>query len=130
VYHLPSPVSITPAGDFHVGTPPQDKISTSEFDQDIFGGDSSWYLICFAVPIDEAHPTAFATRGGGTAINQSIGGVAHWVGILASCVDAPTPCVSEQFLTTGPGTNPALWDPNQNKVHIAIRMKPGDPYKK
>jgi hypothetical protein len=128
VYHLPTQVTITPAEDFIKGT--QDKISTSEFDQDIFGGDSSWYLICFAVPIDDAHPTAFATRGGGTAINQSIGGVPHWVGILASCVDAPTPCVSEQFLTTGPGTNPALWDPTQDRIHIAIRMKPVDPYKK
>ena len=86
-------------------------------------------MICFAVPIDDAHPTAFATRGGGTAINQPIGGVPHWVGILASCVDAPTPCVSEQFLTTGPGTNPALWDPTQDRIHIAVRMEPGDPYK-
>jgi hypothetical protein len=125
-YHLPTQVTITPADDFHAGS--QDKISTSEFDQDIFGGDSSWYLICFAVPIDGAHPTAFATRGGGTAISQPIGGVPHWVGILASCVDAPTPCVSEQFLTTGPGGPP--WSPSANKVHIAIRMKPGDPYKR
>lgn len=128
VYHLPSPVSITPAGDFHVGTPPQDKISTSEFDQDIFGGDSSWYLICFAVP-QEGH-TAFQTRGGGTAVPQTVGGVPSFVGILASCVDAPTPCVSEQFLTTGPGSNPSLWDPTQNRVHIAIRMQPGDPHKR
>jgi hypothetical protein len=128
VYHLPSPVSITPAGNFHVGTPPQDKISTSEFDQDIFGGDSSWYLICFAVP-QEGH-TAFQTRGGGTAVPQTVGGVPSFVGILASCVDAPTPCVSEQFLTTGPGSNPSLWDPTQNRVHIAIRMEPGDPHKR
>ena len=127
VYHLPTQVNITPADDFQAGS--QDKISTSEFPLVTPpGGDSSWYLICFAVPIDEFHPTAFATRGGGTAINQSIGGVPHWVGILASCVDAPTPCVSEQFLTTGPGAPP--WTPGANKVHIAIRMKPVDPYKK
>ena len=127
VYHLPTQVTITPASDFIAGS--QDKISTSEFPLVTPpGGDSSWYLICFAVPIDEAHPTAFATRGGGTAINQSIGGVAHWVGILASCVDAPTPCVSEQFLTTGPGAPP--WSTGANKVHIAIRMDPGDPFKR
>jgi hypothetical protein len=126
VYHLPSPVTITPAADFRPGS--EDKISTSEFDQDIFGGDSSWYLICYAVP-QEGH-TAFETRGGGTAIAQTVGGVLSWVGILASCTDAPTPCVSEQFLTTGPGTNPSLWDPTQNRVHIAIRMKPGDPVKR
>jgi hypothetical protein len=125
VYHLPSPVSITPAGDFHAGT--EDKISTSEFDQDIFGGDSSWYLICFAVPHDAAHPTAFAARGG-DAILQTFGGTEQWVGILASCVDAPTPCVSEQFLTTGPGSPP--WIPGANKVHISIRMAPGDPWKR
>jgi hypothetical protein len=126
VYHLPTQVTITPAEDFIKGT--QDKISTSEFDQDIFGGDSSWYLICFAVP--QAGHTAFETRGGGTALPRDIGGIPHFVGILASCVDAPTPCVSEQFLTTGPGTNPSLWDPTQDRVHIAIRMDPGDPYKK
>ena len=126
-YHLPTQVTITPANDFHAGI--EDKISTSEFPLVTPpGGDSSWYLICFAVPIDDAHPTPFATRGGGTAINQPIGGVPHWVGILASCVDAPTPCVSEQFLTTGPGGPP--WSPSANKVHIAIRMKPGDPYKR
>jgi hypothetical protein len=126
VYHLPTQVTITPAKDFIKGT--QDKISTSEFDQDIFGGDSSWYLICFAVP--QAGHTAFETRGGGTALPRDIGGIPHFVGILASCVDAPTPCVSEQFLTTGPGSDPSLWDPTQDRVHIAIRMDPGDPYKK
>jgi hypothetical protein len=126
VYHLPSPVTLTPADDFEAG--PSDKVSTSEFDQDIFGGDSSWYLICFAVP-QEGH-TAFQTRGGGTAVPQMVGGVPSFVGILASCVDAPTPCVSEQFLTTGPGSNPSLWDPTQNRVHIAIRMEPGDPHKR
>ena len=124
VYHLPSPVTITPADDFVPGV--EDKISTSEFDQDIFGGDSSWYLICFAVP-QEDH-TAFETRGGGTAIAQTIGGIPHFVGILASCADAPTPCVSEQFLTTGPGAPP--WSPGANRVNISIRMEPGDPHKR
>ena len=125
VYHLPTQVNITPADDFHAGS--QDKISTSEFPLVTPpGGDSSWYLICFAVP--QAGHTAFETRGGGTAVNQTIGGIPHFVGILASCADAPTPCVSEQFLTTGPGSPP--WSPGANKVHIAIRMEPGDPYKK
>ncbi len=125
-YHLPSPVTITPAADFVAGS--EDKISTSEFDQSIFSGDSSWYLICFAVP--QAGHTAFETRGGGTAIAQTIGGVPSFVGILASCVDAPTPCVSEQSVTTGPGSDPSLWDPTQNRVHISIRMEPGDPHKR
>ena len=124
VYHLPSPVTITPAADFVAGD--EDKISTSEFDQDIFGGDSSWYLICYAVP--QAGHAQFETRGGGTAIAQTIGGVPNFVGILASCADAPTPCVSEQFLTTGPGAPP--WSPGANRVHISIRMEPGDPHKR
>lgn len=124
VYHLPAPVTITPASDFVAGS--QDKISTSEFPLPLSGGDSSWFLICFAVP--QAGHTAFETRGGGTAISQSIGGIPHFVGILASCADAPTPCVSEQFLTTGPGAPP--WSPSANKVHIAVRMDPGDPYKR
>jgi hypothetical protein len=123
-YHLPTQVTITPASDFIAGS--QDKISTSEFPLPAGGGDSSWFLICFAVP--QAGHTAFETRGGGTAIAQTIGGVPHFVGILASCVDAPTPCVSEQFLTTGPGTPP--WSPSANKVHISVRMDPGDPYKR
>jgi hypothetical protein len=84
-------------------------------------------LICFAV--SQSGHTAFETRGG-TAIAQTIGGVPHFVGILARRVDTPTPCVSEQFLTTGSGSNPSLWDPTQNMVHIAIRMKPGDPHKR
>ena len=127
VYHLPTQVTITPADDFVAGS--QDKISTSEFPLVTPpGGDSSWYLICFAVPHDAAHPVAFETRGGGTATEQTIGGTPWWVGILASCDDAPTPCVSEQFLTTGPGSPP--WDPSENKVHIAVRMDPGDPYKR
>ena len=125
VYHLPSPVTITPAADFQPGI--EDKISTSEFPLTTPpGGDSSWYLICFAVP--QAGHTAFETRGGGTAIPQTIGGVPHFVGILASCADAPTPCVSEQFLTTGPDAPP--WSPGDNMVHIAIRMDPGDPHKR
>jgi hypothetical protein len=123
VYHLPSPVTITPAADFVAGS--EDKISTSEFDQDIFGGDSSWYLICYAVPQD-GH-TRFVTRGGGLAVAQTVGGVLSWVGILASCDDAPTPCVSEQFLTTGPGAPP--WSPGANRVHIANTMNPGDPHR-
>ena len=125
VYHLPTQVTITPASDFVAGI--EDKISTSEFPLVTPpGGDSSWYLICFAVP-EDGH-TAFETRGGGTAISQPIGGIPHFVGILASCADAPTPCVSEQFLTTGPGAPP--WSPSANKVHIAVRMDPGDPYKR
>jgi hypothetical protein len=129
VYHLPTPVTIAPGPGFvpH-GT---FKVSTSEFPLSTAPGgpdaDSSWYLTCYAVP-QEGH-TRFATRGGGFAVDQTVGGVPSYVGILASCVDAPTPCVSEQFLTTGPGTNPALWDPTQNKVHIATRMDPGDPHK-
>lgn len=123
-YHLPSPVTITPADDFVAGD--EDKVSTSEFDQDFFGGDSSWYLICYAVPQD-GH-TAFETKGGGMAVAQTIGGVPNYVGILASCADAPTPCVFEQVLTTGPGSPP--WDPGANRVHISIRMDPGDPHKR
>jgi hypothetical protein len=83
-------------------------------------------LICYAVP--QAGHAQFETRGDGLAIAQTIGGTPHWVGILASCLDAPTPCVSEQFLTTGPGSPP--WSPSANKVHISVRMDPGDPYKR
>jgi hypothetical protein len=124
VYHLPTQVNITPADDFVAGQ--NDKVSTSEFNLPAGGGDSSWFLICFAVP--QAGHTAFETRGGGTAVAQTIDGVPNFVGILASCADAPTPCVSEQFLTTGPGAPP--WSPAANKVHIAVRMEPGDPYKR
>jgi hypothetical protein len=127
VYHLPTQVTITPASDFEEGT--EDKISTSEFPLPSGGGDSSWFLICYAVPKDADHP-AFETRGDGTAIEQSIGGIPHWVGILASCADAPTPCVSEQFLTTGQPNPSPPWSPSANKVHIAVRMDPGDPYKR
>jgi hypothetical protein len=126
VYHLPTQVTITPASDFIAGNDP--KISTSEFPLPASGGDSSWFLICFAVP--QAGHTAFVTRGGGTAIDQMIGGVPHFVGILASCADAPTPCVSEQFLTTGQPNPAPPWTPSLNKVHIAVRMAPGDPYKR
>jgi len=124
VYQLPTQVTITPASNFVAGDDP--KISTSEFPLPASGGDSSWFLICFAVP--QTGHTAFETRGGGTAIPQTIGGIPHFVGILASCNDAPTPCVSEQFLTTGPGAPP--WSPGANKVHISVRMDPGDPYKR
>jgi hypothetical protein len=111
-FHLPAQVVITPGDDFHPGSGP--KVSTSEFDQSIFGGDSSWYLICYA------SPTAFVTRGGGDSVPQSIDGTEFQVGILASCVDAPTPCVSEQFLT--------LTTPHQ--VVISVRIPPNDPYKR
>jgi hypothetical protein len=125
-YRLPTQVTITPARDFIPGT--GDKFSTSEFPLPSGGGDSSWFLICYAVP--QAGHTAFETRGGGTAVSQTIGGVPHFVGILASCADAPTPCVSEQFLTTGQPNPAPPWTPSLNKVHIAVRMAPGDPYKR
>jgi hypothetical protein len=126
VYHLPTQVTITPASDFVAGDDP--KVSTSEFPLPAGGGDSSWFLICYAVP--QAGHTAFETRGGGTAVPQTIGGIPHFVGILASCADAPTPCVSEQFLTTGQPNPAPPWSPSANKVHIAVRMDPGDPYKR
>lgn len=130
VYHLPTPVTITPAGDFQQGVPPTDKVSTSDFPLPTPpGGDSSWFMICFAVP-QEGH-ARFVSRGtvDGLAVAQTVGGVPSWVGILASCIDAPTPCVSEQFLTTGSGAPP--WTPSSaNMVHIAIRMDPGDPHKR
>jgi hypothetical protein len=111
-YHLPTQVVITPGDDFVPGSSP--KVSRSEFDQSI-GVDSSWYLICYA------SPTAFVTRGGGDSVPQTIDGTEFQVGILASCVDAPTPCVSEQFLTlTG--------DPH--RVVISVRIPPNDPYKR
>jgi hypothetical protein len=130
VYHLPTPVTITPGPGFV----PHGlfKVSTSEFPLSTAPGgpnaDSSWYLTCYAVPKDAGHPR-FVSRGtvDGFAVQQTVGDVLSWVGILASCVDAPTPCVSEQFLTTGPGAPP--WTPSANKVHIATRMLPGDPHK-
>jgi hypothetical protein len=126
-YHLPNQVTITPASDFVAGS--EDKISTSEFLLPAGGGDSSWFLICYAVP--QAGHTAFETRGGGVARDdQTIGGIPQFVGILASCADAPTPCVSEQFLTTGQPNPAPPWTPSLNKVHIAVRMAPGDPYKR
>jgi hypothetical protein len=128
VYHLPTPVTIMPGPGFQAGD--DDKVATSEFPLSTApggpGADSSWYLICYAVP--QADHDAFATRGlNNFAISQSVGGIPHWVGILGSCAEDPTPCVSEQFLTTGPGAPP--WSPGANKVHIANTMDPGDPHK-
>jgi hypothetical protein len=125
-YHLATEVVITPADDFVAGTDP--KISTSAFDQSIAGGDSSWYLICYVVPIDDDHPVAFDTIGGGTATDRTIDGIHYWVGILASCDDADAPCVAEQFLTTGPGSPP--WSPGANRVVISIEIPPNDPFKR
>jgi hypothetical protein len=132
-YHLATQVTITPADDFNSPEGSGPKVSTSEFDQSIFGGDSSWYLVCYAVPIDDDHDTAFETIGGGTAEDRTVDGVHYWVGILASCDEANAPCVSEQFLTTGPGTPPPLpggWSPAANRIHIAIEIPPNDPYKR
>jgi hypothetical protein len=118
------PVSITPAADLVAGS--DDKLSNSEFDQSIFGG-----LIQVLDLLRRVAGWPHGVRDEGrTAIAQTIGGLPHFVGNLASRVDAPTPCVSEEFLTTGSGSNPSLWDPTQNMVHIAIRMKPGDPHKR
>jgi hypothetical protein len=134
VYHQPTPSTVTPASDFHAGGP---KVWTTEFPLSTAPGgpdaDSSWYLTCYAVPKDEFH-TRFVSRGtvDGLAVDQEIplgSGVHFWVGILASCADAPIPCVSEQFLTTGPGSDPSLWDPTQDLVHIAITVDPGDPHR-
>jgi hypothetical protein len=126
VYHQATPSTLTPAGDFIAGGP---KIWTSEFPLLTAPGgpdaDSSWYLTCYAVP-QAGHPR-FETRGDGLAVEQTVGGVLSWVGILASCAEAPRPCVSEQFLTTGPGGPP--WSPNDNMVHIAITVDPGDPHR-
>jgi hypothetical protein len=132
VYHLPTPVTMTPAGDFHYaeGTTPEDKVWTSEFPLSTAPGgpsaDSSWYLICYAVPQDGHF--RFVSRGtvDGLAVAQTVGGVLSWVGILASCADAPTPCVTEQFLTTGPGAPP--WSPSANMVNIAHTTNPEDPH--
>jgi hypothetical protein len=126
VYHQATPSTITPADDFVVGGP---KVWTSEFPLSTAPGgpdaDSSWYLTCYAVP--QAGHARFETRGDGLAVEQTVGGVLSWVGILASCADAPIPCVSEQFLTTGPGGPP--WSPSNNMVHIAITIDPGDPHR-
>jgi hypothetical protein len=119
-YHLPSQVNITPGADFVAGTSP--KVSTSTFPA-AEGVDSSWYLICYAVPT--AGHTAFATRGGGTAGTQSIGGTDYYVGILPNCYNAttggtrPEPCVSEQYMTLD----------SPHMVVISTRMPPGDPLK-
>jgi hypothetical protein len=117
-FHLPTQVNIIPAADFVAhGT----KISTSRFLA--AGADSSLYLTCFAVPT--AGHTAFATRGGGTAVVRTIGGTDFFVGILPNCYDPitgltrPEPCVSEQFL-----------DPTTGEIVISLRMRPGDPFRK
>jgi len=134
-FHSPTQVNITPAPDFVEGS---SKVSTSEFDQSISGGDSSWYLVCYAEPIDADHPDPFATRGGGIAIDREFppgSGDHFWVGILPDCelgtTPIQTPCVSEQFLTTGPGNDPSLWDPiSEQRVSISVEMDPGDPHRK
>jgi hypothetical protein len=126
VYHQATPSHLTPAGDFGAGGP---KLWTTEFPLSTAPGgpdaDSSWYLTCYAVPQD-GH-TRFASRGtvDGLAVGQTVGGVLSWVGILPSC--GIRPCVSEQFLTTGPGAPP--WSPTDNMVHIGITVDPGDPHR-
>jgi len=116
-FNLPTQVNITPGAGFVAHGP---KISTSRFHTE--GFDSSLYLICYAVPT--AGHTAFATRGGGTAVVQNIGGTDFFVGILPNCYDPitgltrPEPCVSEQFL-----------DPTTSEIVISVRMQPGDPLK-
>jgi hypothetical protein len=116
-FNLPTQVNITPGAGFVAHGP---KISTSRFQTE--GFDSSLYLICYAVPT--AGHTAFATRGGGTAVVQNIGGTDFFVGILPNCYDPitgltrPEPCVSEQFL-----------DLATNEIVISVRMQPGDPLK-
>jgi hypothetical protein len=126
VYHQRIPSTVTPADDFHAGGP---KLWTTEFSLSTAPGgpdaDSSWYLTCYAVP--QAGHTRFVSRGtvDGLAVEQTVGGVLSWVGILPSC--GIRPCVSEQFLTTGPGAPP--WSPTDNMVHIAITVDPGDPHR-
>ena len=134
-FHSPTQVNITPALDFEEGT---FKVSTSTFDQSISGGDASWYLVCYAEPIDDDHLLPFATRGGGTAIDREFppgSGDHFWVGILPDCElgtdPIQTPCVSEQFLTTGPGNDPSQWDPiSEQRISISVEMDPGDPHRK
>jgi hypothetical protein len=130
VYHQKTPSTVTPADDFHAGGP---KLWTTEFLLSTAPGgpnaDSSWYLTCYAVP--QVGHTRFVSRGtvDGLAVEQTVGSVLSWVGILASCADAPIPCVSEQFLTTGPTPPGPPWNPSDNRVHIAIRVDPGDPHR-
>ncbi len=131
VYHQATPSTVTPANDFHAGGP---KLWTTEFPLTTppgasTPGDSSWYLTCYAVP--QVGHTRFVSRGtvDGLAVEQTVGSVLSWVGILASCADAPIPCVSEQFLTTGPTPPGPPWNPSDNRVHIAIRVDPGDPHR-
>jgi hypothetical protein len=120
-FHLPTQVNIIPDVDFVAGSSP--KVSTSTFTP-AAGADSSWYLICWAVPT--AGRTAFSTRGGGTATVQNIGGTDFFVGILPDCYNAatggtrPEPCVSEQFLTFN----------TPHKVVISVRTPPEDPFKR
>jgi hypothetical protein len=117
-YHLPSQFQIVPANDYSASSP---KTSTSTF-APAAGADSSWYLICYAVP--QAGHDAFATRGNGTAQAQTIGGTDYWVGILPNCYNAATgttrsePCVSEQYKDIATG-----------KVVISLRVPAGDPLK-
>lgn len=128
VYHQPTPSTVTPAGDFIAGGP---KLWTTEFPLSTAPGgpdaDSSWYLTCYAVP--QVGHTRFVSLGtaDGLAVDQTVGTVLSFVGILASCADAPTPCVSEQFLTTGPGGPP--WSTIDNMVHIGLTVDPGDPHR-
>jgi hypothetical protein len=130
VYHQPTSSTVTPADDFHAGGP---KLWTTEFLLSTAPGgpnaDSSWYLTCYAVP--QVGHTRFVSRGtvNGLAVEQTVGSVLSWVGILASCADAPRPCVSEQFLTTGQPNPAPPWTPSANKVHIAITVDPGDPHR-
>jgi hypothetical protein len=110
-YHLPDEVNIIPPTE--VGSTA--KTFAFEFDQSIFGGDSSWYLICYQSNIP------FTDRSGNTVTT----------GLLPACYDPatnetrPVPCVSEQFLTTGSGAPP--WTVSASKVHISIRVPAADP---
>ena len=119
-FRLPTQVNIVPAADFVPGSSP--KISTSRFPAE-GAGDSSSYLICYAVPT--AGHTAFTTRGGDPATVVDIGGTNFYVGILPNCYNPttggtrPEPCVSEQFL-----------DLATNEIVISVRMLPGDPFKR
>jgi hypothetical protein len=133
VYHQATQSTLTPASDFGAGGP---KVWTTEFPLLTAPGgpdaDSSWYLTCYAVP-QNGH-TRFVSRGTATglAVDQMVSGVLSYVGILPNCADiAPTlsPCVSEQFLTTGQPNPAPPWTPSANKVHIAITVDPGDPHR-
>jgi hypothetical protein len=129
VYRLPTQVTITPADDFHAGT--EDKISTSEFPlvtpPDGPGGDSSWYLVCFAVPHDAAHPVA--SRRGETEPRSNRRSVALRGGSESSRVAPTLPhraCPSSSS-RLGPtphrGTRATTWSTSHPD-------EPGDPYKR